>query len=720
MKKIFIGILALAMSIVNCQLSTISAAPRSLSDAQTAANKFLSSQPQKGLMMAAKAPQLKLAYTATHADQPAFYVFNNGNNDGYVVVSADDNAREILGYSETGSFNEADMPENMRVWFQHYAEEIAWAAQLPTAKRSNSKAVKHLTAKRSISPVSPLLGNIKWNQDSPYNDLCPIDQTDNTRTYTGCVATAAAQIMRFWKHPVTGNGEHTNNWDNSGYYSNNIGKGKGSEYANFGATTYDWDNMLEKYTKSATQAQKTAVATLMYHVGISCDMTYGGDKVGGSGATTGNMAYALYTYFKYDKSLQYIIMDVIGYNKFEELFLKELAAGRPILMGGATKNNEGHEFVCDGVSSDGLFHINWGWGGQSDDYFALSALDPNEQGIGGANSKQGFSVGVEAVIGIQPDKGGSLSAPVVMIEPDANGNYDYKFSKKAALKSEYILFSSDQVYNWGPADVTNATVAFGIYNLDTTFVKAVGSGSYTGKFGDTDYQSISMSSDFASVPAGDYLMALVFSLPTSSSKWNLIGFYNQPTYRALHATKDSVYIGEAASQGNNDVDYAWAIYDPKEKDPWTLALTNQDGYAPYIQCAFKSGYKNKIAGKYDMTNKVAYWDSYYSEEDAVIAVSGTLKLKCVRAEDEEDFANYDVDLQFVGDDGNNYVIKATLAIPAEDADGDFIELKDQAGDQAIEEVSATSDKNVIKVFRNGVLLIETKNAIFDLNGAKIQ
>ena len=159
MKRFLFSVSAVMMAVL------LSAAPRSLNDAQAVANKFFTSNAHNGLKMTTRAPQLKLAYTANQAE-PAFYVFNNGDDNGFVVVSADDNAREILGYSSTGSFNEADMPENMRIWFKHYEEEIAWAAQ--NGKKTNMPAVK-----RSISPVSPLL-KTTWNQDSPYNDLCPI------------------------------------------------------------------------------------------------------------------------------------------------------------------------------------------------------------------------------------------------------------------------------------------------------------------------------------------------------------------------------------------------------------------------------------------------------------------------------------------------------------------------------------------------------------------
>ena len=698
------------------------AAPRSIDEAQGVAKRFMTSDANRLMKMSASNSTLQLAYTAQHNEQPAFYVFNNGSGNGFVVVSADDNARDILGYSDNGTFDYNDMPENMRVWFQHYEEEIAWAAAHP-------RYAKLSGVKKAYTPVAPLLGNITWDQGKPYNNDCPIDQTDKTRAYTGCVATAAAQIMRYWKHPQTGTGSHTDNWDNSGDYSGNTGKGKGSESANFGETTYDWDNMLESYSGSSyTTAQAKAVSTLMYHVGISCDMIYGGDKVGGSGAFTSDMAKALYTYFKYDKGLRYIMRDNIGGTQFEKLFLAELAAGRPILMGGATKNNEGHEFVCDGVNAEGYFHINWGWGGMSNNYFALSALDPEKQGAGGAASGNGFSVQVEAIIGIQPDKGNPLGAPSVDIEPDSYGNYDYKFNKTAARKSETILFQTEQAYNNGPADVTDGKMVFAVYNTDSTLYNTFGNRSFNMPALTSDYQSISMSSSFNGLPAGDYLLAIAFRMDDSQD-WTPIAIYGKGEYLSLYATADSIYIsekpavkpgGDDSQGGNLDVDIAWATYDASERTaPWTLVLTNESTYAPWIQCQFKSGSANKIAGTYNVANMLAMWADYYSE-DYIVAVSGTLKLICLSPETDEDYATYSVELNFVGEDNNTYSVSGTFEISAQDTNRTSIELKDEAEAQAVEQIAGTQKEKVIKVLRNGTLILETENAVFNINGAKIQ
>ena len=708
MKRTLLSVFAVLLA------ATMMAAPRSVDDAKQIAKQFVSTS-TNGLRLAAANPaELKLAHTFLQADQqPAFYVFNQGNDNGFVLVSADDNARQILGYSQTGSFNEADMPENMRVWFQRLSEEMTVAAQQP------AKPIRRSLVKRAITPVEPLLGAIKWDQGTPYNNLCPIDQTDNKRSYTGCVATAAAQIMRFWKHPAKGTGSHTNNWDNSVYG----GKGSGSEKGDFENTTYDWDNMLEAYKKgSYTDEQATAVATLLYHVGISCDMVYGSDKVGGSGAFTNDMAKALYTYFGYDRGLRLIKKDIMGNAQFEKLFLEELAAGRPVLMGGATKKNEGHEFVCDGVNADGYFHINWGWSGSSDGYFALSALDPDKQGAGGAASGQGFSVDVEAVIHIQPDKGNPLAAPLVVID-QAN----YTLSPESGLKTATVSFSSKYSYNYGPGNVTNGKLAFAVFKEDSTFFKDFGSRSYSIKAGGENYTSVNFSASLDGLEAGDYLFCLAYQMP-NSEEWIPIGIMGEGEFKKLHVTEDSFAFGSEPTppgpgpESNLDVNFGYVQYDNSYPDePWTLIMFDYESQQPWVQCYFNSGSNNKISGVYDVSDGyVDVWPDASDDDYVISSVTGQLKLSCAALETEEEYAIYRINLSFVGNDNNEYAFIGELALMAIDANEQAITLKDEVESEDIENIFDNTTKSSIKIFRNGVLLIETDKAVFDIRGAKVK
>lgn len=724
MNRLVSSLLALTAAVM------LYAAPRSVNDAQDLASQFLNVN-HSGLKLSAQAPNLTLAHTALMNNrQPAFYVFNNNDHDGFVIVSADDNTREILGYSESGSFDETNIPSNISRWFTHYAEEVAFA--------SNAKPVQHRlklpAARHAISPIKPLLGGIQWNQGTPYNNLCPIDQTDDTRSYTGCVATAAAQIMRYWKHPERGQGSHTNEWSNDGW-------GSGSEYADFGNTYYDWDNMLENYKTNdygqalnydETEAQ--AVATLMYHVGISCDMIYGGYKVGGSGAFTYKIMQALYTYFRYDKGCEYVLLDAIGLKQFEKKFMTELEAGRPILMGGGTVNNEGHEFVCDGIDRDGYFHINWGWGGMSDGYFALSALDPDQQGAGGAASGKGFSVGVEAVIGIQPDQGNSFGAPLVIIDKN-----DFRWTSGATVsKGEELSFHSDYGFSYGPTDISYADIRLAVYDTDSSFIRAFGSDQFSLNAYDEYYQPIDCSGSISGISKGDYLLAIAFRT-SNNQDYKPIPIIGFGEFFKLTITNSEIIVGDAPDKPDDpdpddpddpddptvvtlEVNEAWAEYDKSVSNgPWTLVVRDEYDFSPWVEFYFKSGYKNAIKGQYDLADgHCTLWLDGNNEDDYINAVSGSLRIICLKKETSSEFGKYRIKATFVGTNNIQYKLNTILYVPAYDQYDNEIMLKDQEEEDAIENVSYTAVPQALKTLENGQILIKLGEHTYNIFGTQVQ
>lgn len=339
-------------------------------------------------------------YTATADNLNTLYVFNSA--DGYIVTSADDVAAPLLGYSDNGKLDPADMPADLRWWLDCYSAQIASAANAgATPYRVHSRVYRP-----SVAPITKTL----WNQDAPYNDLCP-ELTVNgvtNRAVTGCVATAMAQVMK------------THNWPASGVGSNSYTFSyQGTRYPqsfDFGATTFDWDNMLDSYTGQSTAAQQQAVATLMRACGMAVNMSYGWASTGGSGAVSYTAARGLVDYFNYDKGVRYLPRQYFTYEEWVETIYNEVSAGRPVLLGGQSAEG-GHEFVCDGYGTDDYFHINWGWGGVSDGYFLLSALDPPSQGIGGG-SNDGFNMSQDAIVGIQPPVEGSSVVPTIVLQGD--------------------------------------------------------------------------------------------------------------------------------------------------------------------------------------------------------------------------------------------------------------------------------------------------------------
>ncbi len=335
-----------------------------------------------------------------------FYVFNINSTQGFVIVSGDDVVEPILGYSNKGSFDPDKIPPHVASWLKGYENQIQFAISQQMKPTPAIKAKWEFLSKtnnpkpffRGPQGVSPLI-QTTWNQSPYYNDLCPYDNNYNEYTVTGCVATAMAQVLKFWNYPATGSGFHSYNDPNYGTQS-----------ADFGSTTYDWTNMPMELTSS-----NTAVATLMYHCGVSVDMTYGVAETGGSSAyvissgspVTNCAEYALKTYFGYPSTLQGLARANYDDQTWKNMLKTDLDASRPVIYDGFGTGG-GHCFVCDGYDDNGLFHFNWGWQGMYDGYFDLDALNPEGVGTGGGTG--GFNSGQQAIFGIQGSNGGGQSA----------------------------------------------------------------------------------------------------------------------------------------------------------------------------------------------------------------------------------------------------------------------------------------------------------------------
>lgn len=321
------------------------------------------------------------------------YVFNRGDGAGYVIVAADDNAAsEVLAYADEGSVDADNIPDNLRWWLDEYDKQVEWLA---------SQGKKSATTKRvARQTVEPMLKS-KWSQDSPYNDKCPLYK--GQATYSGCVATAIAQIMRYHQWPEKGTGTVSYRWvvNNSLYQVIT---------ADLSQSTYQWSDMTDTYWSTSTTQQKEAVAQLMYDVAVASHMVF---SPSGSGANSIDAAKALANNFSYDKGLSYIMRDYYTHNEWEDIIYGEIAAARPVYYSGATSRYEGHAFVLDGYDN-GYYHVNWGWEGVSDGYFMLSALDPSTQGIGGSTG--GYHFYQEAIVGIEKTKGTADIIPIVYSE----------------------------------------------------------------------------------------------------------------------------------------------------------------------------------------------------------------------------------------------------------------------------------------------------------------
>lgn len=326
----------------------------------------------------------RLALTTRQTDgAPALYVFDNAHNGGFVVLSADDVAAPLLGYSDTGSFDPSTMSPEMRWWLGEYSRQIEYAVKNGADKYLN------LTTRADRAAIAPLVKS-KWNQGAPYNDMTPT--VDGVHCVTGCVATAMAQVVNYWKYPAQATG--------TGECEVTLSSGATTTLEmNLGEEKFDWPNIMDTYGPGSTEAQNHAVAYLMKACGYAVNMGYTSNE---SGAAAFNVAGALINNFGFNPNIQYCQRDYYSASDWDAMVYAELSAKRPIVYAGQSTQG-GHCFVCDGYSDGGYFHFNWGWGGMSDGYFLLNALNPDSLGIG-ANGG-GYNFGQEMIRGIQIQEG---------------------------------------------------------------------------------------------------------------------------------------------------------------------------------------------------------------------------------------------------------------------------------------------------------------------------
>lgn len=380
--------------------------------------------------------KMRRAKMAT-TENDSYYVFNIGQDKGFVIVSGDDRTADILGYADCGSISDDNMPDGLRYLLDGYREQIENLS--PDDEGDNHAAdSRALLSSTARTPIAPLIQS-RWNQGAPYNLCCP--EINGEKTVTGCVATAMAQVMYYYKYP-------TNACTNiPGYTTKTTDKDKNSitlNLDNLPAKTFNWSDMTNTYNNSSSEEARTAVAELMQYCGWSLRMGYGLNSNGGSIAYNVCIAEALKSYFDYDCSIHYVKRNCYSYAEWVNLFYSELVSGRPVILGGQSAGG-GHSFVCDGFDTDDLFHINWGWGGKSDGYFRLSALNPAEQGMGGSSTLDGFSYSQDAIIGIQPNTG-SGSGYCLSLEGFSFGESDYNTSKEFTRTTTDDSFTGISLY----------------------------------------------------------------------------------------------------------------------------------------------------------------------------------------------------------------------------------------------------------------------------------
>lgn len=369
---------------------------------------------------------------ASDQETASYYVFPHGEGKGFTIVSGDDCLPEIVGYTDQGTYDEASLPESYKNFmkaYQEMVEAVTKGDQATLRNLAEVKAYRSSVNSTHSKAVSPLLGNIAWNQTKPFNNMCPIYDGKN-RAVPG------------------------------------ISKSDG---------VYDWDNMLPFYSTaegSYTKDQANAVAKLMFHCGAAVQMGYGSSS--GANLTPAPLA----KYFGYDADMMLdLSRSLYSLAEWTQILDNELAAGRPVFYSGSSTDG-GHQFICDGSDGQGLYHINWGWGGYQNGYFDVTILNPEKGGVGSGNAQDGYNRSCSMLVGVAPDNG-KVDEPVAPFAPIVQSYWDkmsvFELTKdtRNQVSDKFALKIQNYFCNQSRQEMTGS-IAYGILKSDGTYVPISG------------------------------------------------------------------------------------------------------------------------------------------------------------------------------------------------------------------------------------------------------
>ncbi|MBR3729675.1 MAG: C10 family peptidase [Bacteroidales bacterium] len=334
--------------------------PVDMRTAREVATKFVNANTRVPLR-GAEDLQLVTTYSISHGDA-AFHIFNTPN--GFVIVAADDCATPILGYSDEGRpFDMDNVPIQLNDVLQEYVEQIGYGiehhlvADEKTAEQWRQvRATGKLSSNRDITQVGPLLSTT-WGQSEYYNTLCPEDAAaPNGHVVTGCIATAMAQIIKYWGYPAQGKGTHS--------YESNYGM----LTVNYAESNYDFENMPVELTAESTPEEVSAVSKLMYECGVAANTSY---DIYSSGSTIAYARAALINHYCYSSTVSYVKKTYLTETNWNYLLQENISSNRPVLCSGGP-----HAFVCDGFDQNNFYHFNYGWYGDADGWFLFNVINP--------------------------------------------------------------------------------------------------------------------------------------------------------------------------------------------------------------------------------------------------------------------------------------------------------------------------------------------------------
>lgn len=414
---------------------------------------------------------LELRLTRQAEGLNTIYVFAPAASDGFIVTAADDSAPLMLGYSDAPlTDNNGNMAPGLEYWLDQLSREVSYTISHPEVSARRIAAVRN-----EREPIDPLCKTL-WSQTEPYNNDCPT--LNGEKCVTGCAATSAAQVMKYHNWPQTGEGYVSYKWKS----------GNQNLSLDLSAESFNWADMLDKYTADSSAAQRQAVAQLLKAIGYALHMEY---SPVASGASPQSLPLALAENFRYDRRLRYLDRDCYSLHDWEDIIYESLRKYGPVIYNGQS-NAGGHSFVCDGYSEKGYFHINWGWAGVSDGYFLLNTLNPHSQGTGGSGDGSGFNFMQDIICDIRPAEADNPE--------ECSGTLRlYSALELIYSKPSNTVTMNSRVYNPGPGTLFLKALALEILPVNI-FGEATG---------DPQYISIDIDSQLeATITAYNFIFSL--------------------------------------------------------------------------------------------------------------------------------------------------------------------------------------------------------------------
>ena len=571
-------VLMFIIALVFCMPLSITSKPITAQQAFKIAQKYLQ-LPAKQLTRSAS--------SHNHSNQVApYYVYNDTKNKGFVIVSGNTEMGEILAYSTESSFEEQSANPGAQLLLNAYRE----AFEAVSTGKNVAGATR--AAAQSTKVVKPLV-KTSWGQGHPYNQKTGYN-------YTGCVATAIAQVMKYHEWPVKGQGEneYTVSFDGT------------KKYVNFADSHYDWANMGDRYGYyyPSTAQQNDAVALLMRDCGYAVNMQYSEN----SSSSTGYAAlYAMKNYFQYDAVL--IAKYNEGIESFVRIIKKELINGFPLYIEGMPEGGRsGHAWVLDGVDKDGLFHMNFGWNGQSNGYYSLSALNLSQSGKEFNGAKLAFSRAFMAIFAHPNKTGVKRIDPSLMPE---RGNLSFTaegaFTRKDGVerisnRMETYPVELSYIINKGlpfKGDVGVTVIDEQNNRVATAASQWHNEGGFTQQFftgyGDGKMQTdgilstpISVNVPLKGLKEGVYTLKVVSADYQDDNTWTDWVLLRKAPYMVIKVTADKVEVLEECSKTSSFKLVAEPFYDktlnPGAKVTCNMAIKNLSGLPKdaYIKLSF--------------------------------------------------------------------------------------------------------------------------------------